>query len=100
MAITSDENVRLLIEAWKLMVGRLPGGVNTQADGVAIGLAARIEDARHHLEIEHHLKQRLGDEQRILRAGELLVGDNQLCLCFRHRGLRRAGLGAVDPTVE
>ena len=35
MAITSDENVGLLIEAWKLMVGRLPGGVNTEADGVA-----------------------------------------------------------------
>ena len=35
MAITSDESVRLLIEAWKLMVGRLPGGVNTEADGVA-----------------------------------------------------------------
>ena len=35
MAITIDENVRLLIEAWKLLVGRLPGGVNTQADGVA-----------------------------------------------------------------
>ncbi len=35
MAITSDENVQLLIEAWKLMVGRLPGGLNTQAAGVA-----------------------------------------------------------------
>ena len=34
MAFTSDENVRLSIEEWKLMAGRLPGGVNTQADGV------------------------------------------------------------------
>lgn len=33
--MTSDENVGLLIEAWKLMVGRMPGGVNTQTEGVA-----------------------------------------------------------------
>ena len=35
MVFTGDENARLSIEEWKLMVGRLPGGVNTQADGVA-----------------------------------------------------------------
>jgi GNAT superfamily N-acetyltransferase len=33
--LTNEENVEVLIEAWKLMVGRLPGAVIEQANGVA-----------------------------------------------------------------
>ena len=33
--MTAEENVRVLIEAWKLMVGRLPTGRIQQADGIA-----------------------------------------------------------------
>ena len=33
--MSNEENVDVLIEAWKLMVGRLPGAVIEQANGVA-----------------------------------------------------------------
>lgn len=65
--ISNDENMRVLVEAWKVMAGRMPGATIEQADGVStmfghvplpflnFGVldrpAADVEDLRRMLEI-------------------------------------------------